>query len=187
MRSPTIQRRILRHPPEDITGAARLPLGTRATDHGSFTASVYHGVSKGDEVLDALAPHLRDDDSVSGQGEKAKRSMASAELTSAGSVENLEGQPVPSVADQSLNAVESATPREKLAVESDRRQARREPLRGVQRVPFAGDERRAIPQHPPSVQLFRKQPPGWIGTLPVFQEREHARTMPGIGRTSTKK
>ena len=187
MRSPTIQRRVLRHPSQDVARAAGLPLGTRATDHGSFAASVHHSVSKGDEVLDTLAPDLRDDDSVSGQGQGPERSVASAELASTGSVENLEGQPVPSVADQSLNPVKSAMPGEKLAVERDSRKARREPLRGVQRVPFTGNERRAVPKHPPAVQLFRKQPPGWIGTLPVFEKREHARTIPGIGRTSTKK
>ena len=187
MRSPTIQRRVLRHPPEDIAGASSLPSGTWATDHGSFAASVHHGVSKGDEVLDILAPDLRDDDSVSGQGLGPERSMASAELTSARSVENLEGQPVPTSGDHALDPVKSATPSEKLAVQCNRRKARREPLRSVQRVTLAGDERRAVPQHPPAVQLFRHQPPGRIGTLPVFEKREHARTIPGIGRTSTKK
>ena len=187
MRSPTIQRRILRHPPEDVARASSLPSGTRATDHGALAASVYHGVSKGYQVGDILAPHLRDDDSVIRQGQGPERSMASAELASAGSVENLEGQPAPTVAHQALDSVESTATGEKLAVESNRRKVSREPLRGVQHVALAGHKRRAIPQHPPAIQLFRHQPPGWIGTLPVFEKREHARTIPGIGRTSTKK
>ena len=187
MKSPTIQRRILRHPSQDIAGASSLPSGTRATDDGSFAASVHYSVSKGDEVLDILAPDLRDDGNVSGQGQEPERSMASAELASAGSVENLEGQPVPTVADQSLNPVESTAPGEKLAVQRNRRQSCREPLRGFQRVTVACHKRRAVPEHAPAVELFRKQPPGRIGTLPVFEKREHARTIPGIGRTSTKK
>jgi len=178
MISTPIQRRILRNPAEDIAGTSSLPFGTRVTNHRSFTASIDNAIRKLNQVMHALAPNLWDNGDMGGKPDCFEVSGTSAESASAGGVEDLEGQPVPSVAHESLNRVESAAPREQLAIQCDRRESRREPLRRIQRVALAGNECGAIPHHSPAVQLLRHQPPGRIGTLPVFEKREHGENLP---------
>ena len=178
MISTPIQRRILRHPAEDIAGTSSLPLGTRVTNDRAFTASIDNAIRELNQVMHALAPNLWDNGDMSGKLDGFEVSGTSAKSASAGGVEDLERQPVPSVAHEPLNRVESATTREQLTIQRNRGKTCRKPLRRIQRVTLAGNECSAIPHDPPAIQLLRHQPPGWIGTLPVFEKREHGENLP---------